>query len=65
MSQNPFEINGGALAAMVGKNCVAMASDKRLGVQYQTVATNYEKVYKMQDNIMLGLTGLASDCITL
>jgi 20S proteasome subunit beta 3 len=64
MSQNPFKINGGAVAALTGDKCVAIASDKRLGVQYQTVATNFQKVYRMQDNILMGLSGLASDCLT-
>ena len=30
--------------AMTGKNCVAIASDLRLGNQALTVATNFEKV---------------------
>ena len=42
-----------------------MASDKRLGVQYQLITTNNQKVYRMQENILLGLSGLASDCETL
>lgn len=62
---NPFKINGGALVAMKGKNCVGIAVDTRLGVQFQTIATNFQKVFKLQDNILLGMTGLASDCITL
>jgi len=28
-----LEYNGGCVVAMAGKNCVAIASDKRLGVQ--------------------------------
>jgi 20S proteasome subunit beta 3 len=50
---------------MVGKQCVAIASDTRLGVQYQTVATNFQKIFKIQDNILLGLSGLATDIQTL
>jgi 20S proteasome subunit beta 3 len=50
---------------MVGKQCVAIAADTRLGVQYQTVATNFQKVFKIQDNILLGLSGLATDIQTL
>lgn len=50
---------------MVGKNCVAMAVDTRLGVQFQTVATNFQKVFKIQDNILMGLSGLATDIQTL
>lgn len=32
------------MVAMVGKNCVAIASDLRLGNQALTIATNFEKV---------------------
>ena len=28
-----FEYNGGAMVAMKGKNCIAIACDRRLGVQ--------------------------------
>ena len=62
---NPFEINGSALVAMKGKCCVAIAADRRLGVQLQTVATNFQKVFQMQDNILLGLSGLGTDIQTL
>ncbi len=36
--------NGGAVVAMVGKDCVAIASDLRFGVKAQTVAGNMPKV---------------------
>ena len=36
--------NGGAIIAMTGKNCVAIASDTRLGLQQQTVACDFQKV---------------------
>ena len=39
-----MEYNGGSVVAMVGKNCVAIASDLRLGNQALTIATNFEKV---------------------
>jgi hypothetical protein len=42
--QSFMEYNGGSVVAMVGKNCVAIASDLRLGNQALTVATNFEKV---------------------
>lgn len=34
----------GSVVAMVGKDCVAIASDLRLGNQALTIATNFEKV---------------------
>ena len=60
-----FEYNGSAMVGMVGNKSIAIGSDRRLGVQFQTVATNFQKVFKMQENILLGLTGLASDIQTL
>ena len=50
---------------MVGNKCVAVGADTRLGVQFQTVATNFQKVFKIQDNILMGLSGLATDIQTL
>lgn len=56
--------NGNSVVGMVGKKCVAIASDSRFGVQFQTISTNSQKVYKIQDNILLGLSGLATDMQT-
>lgn len=28
------EYNGGAIIAMIGKNCIAIACDRRLGVRF-------------------------------
>lgn len=39
-----MELNGGSVVAMIGKDCVAIASDLRLGNQALTLATNFEKV---------------------
>jgi len=50
---------------MAGKECVAIASDTRLGVQLQTVACDANRVFKMHDRLYLGLTGLMSDITTL
>jgi 20S proteasome alpha/beta subunit len=36
--------NGGSVIAMAGKDCVAIASDLRLGAGAMTVASNFEKV---------------------
>ena len=60
-----MEYNGGSVIAMAGKDCVAIASDLRLGNQALTVATNFEKIFPVTDRIYLGLPGLASDVITL
>jgi len=39
-----MEYNGSGLVAMVGKNCVAIASDTRFGIQQTTMATDMKKV---------------------
>ena len=57
--------NGSALVAMKGKNCVSIASDLRYGVQFQTISMNFQKIFKMGDNLYLGLSGLATDIETV
>jgi 20S proteasome subunit beta 3 len=39
-----MEMNGGSVVAMIGKDCVAIASDLRLGQQAVGLASNFEKV---------------------
>eukprot|EP00761_Pharyngomonas_kirbyi_P011948 gb/GECH01011974.1/.p1 GENE.gb/GECH01011974.1/~~gb/GECH01011974.1/.p1 ORF type:complete len:206 (+),score=39.50 gb/GECH01011974.1/:1-618(+) len=62
---NPLEYNGSAIIAMVGKNCVAIAADKRFGAQLQTISTDMKKIYKMHDHLYVGMTGLPTDNQTL
>lgn len=50
---------------MAGKECVAIGSDLRLGVQFQTLATDYKKVYCIHDKLYIGLAGLSTDAQTL
>lgn len=57
--------NGASIIAMKGKECVAIASDLRFGVQNQTLACDFPKVFKMHDKLYLGLSGLATDIQTL
>ncbi|KAJ3276358.1 proteasome core particle subunit beta 3 [Terramyces sp. JEL0728] len=59
------EYNGGSVMAMVGKNCVAIASDKRFGVQALTLGMDFDKIFPVNDKLMIGLAGLASDVETL
>jgi len=56
-----MEYNGGVVLAMVGKNCVAIGSDKRFGIQAQTIGMNFPKIYKVHDQLFFGLAGLATD----
>lgn len=60
-----LEYNGAAIIAMTGKNCVGIASDNRMGIQYQTVSMDFKKIFKMSDRLMIGLAGLATDVQTL
>ena len=39
-----MEMNGGSVVAMVGKDCVAIASDLRLGSGAVGLASNFDKV---------------------
>ena len=60
-----LEYNGAAMIAMAGKGCVGIASDRRLGLQAQTVATDFQKVFPMSDKLYVGLAGLATDVQTV
>ena len=43
---------------MCGKNCVAIASDLRFGInQQQTTAVDMKKIYKIHDHLYVGLSG--------
>ena len=71
--------NGCAMIGMTGKNCVAIATDSRLGIQYKTISTDFQKVFKVHDHcllgnslilsfnsiFLLGLAGLATDIQTV
>ncbi|XP_012275571.1 proteasome subunit beta type-3 [Orussus abietinus] len=57
--------NGGAIIAMKGKNCVAIAADRRFGIQTHTVACDYQKIFEMGPYLYLGLPGLATDTQTV
>ena len=65
LTMSIMSYNGGAAIAMKGKNCVAIASDLRFGIQAQTVGMDFEKVFPMSDRLYLGLTGLATDVQTV
>eukprot|EP00300_Choanocystis_sp_HF-7_P030596 c39464_g1_i1.p1 GENE.c39464_g1_i1~~c39464_g1_i1.p1 ORF type:complete len:209 (+),score=44.14 c39464_g1_i1:45-671(+) len=60
-----MEYNGAAIVAMKGLGCVAIAADRRLGIQAETVATDFQKVFKIHDRCFIGLSGLATDVQTL
>ncbi|XP_015911341.1 proteasome subunit beta type-3 [Parasteatoda tepidariorum] len=60
-----FEYNGGLVIAMTGKNCFAIASDRRLGVRAQTVSMDFKKIYELGPRLYVGLPGLATDTATV
>ncbi len=39
--------------------------DSRLGMNFQTVSTEFQKVFKMHDKLFVGLPGLATDVQSL
>eukprot|EP01132_Coremiostelium_polycephalum_P009927 gene9927-12172_t len=57
--------NGGACIVMTGKNCVAIASDLRFGIQQQTISNDFPKVYRINDKCFIGIAGLVTDAQTL
>eukprot|EP00599_Poterioochromonas_sp_BG-1_P002075 CAMPEP_0173140412 /NCGR_PEP_ID=MMETSP1105-20130129/4874_1 /TAXON_ID=2985 /ORGANISM="Ochromonas sp., Strain BG-1" /LENGTH=181 /DNA_ID=CAMNT_0014053401 /DNA_START=40 /DNA_END=582 /DNA_ORIENTATION=+ len=60
-----LEYNGGAVIGMVGKDCVGICCDLRLGAQAQTVSNNFPKVFQISQTLFVGLTGLATDVLSL
>ncbi|KAJ3102286.1 Proteasome subunit beta type-3 [Phlyctochytrium planicorne] len=60
-----MEYNGSAIIAMKGKGCVAIAADRRFGVQALTLGTDFKKIFQVSDHLYYGLSGLATDVQTL
>ena len=54
--QSIMQYNGGSVIAMVGKDCVAIASDLRLGVQSLSISSNFEKVRTLLYCFIMSLT---------
>uniref|UniRef100_A0A6G1SIM8 Proteasome subunit beta n=1 Tax=Aceria tosichella TaxID=561515 RepID=A0A6G1SIM8_9ACAR len=57
--------NGGCVVAMKGKDCVAIASDKRFGVQGRTMSSKFQRVFQFGPRLFVGLPGLATDTLTV
>lgn len=53
------------MVAMKGKDCVAIASDRRFGIQGQTVAVDFQRIFEMGPHLYIGLPGLATDTQTV
>ncbi|NXX79999.1 PSB3 protein, partial [Urocolius indicus] len=59
--QSIMSYNGGAIMAMKGKNCMAIAADQCFGIQAQMVTTDFQKIFLMGERLYIGLAGLATD----
>jgi len=57
--------NGSGCIAMTGNNCVAIASDMRYGIQQQTIAEDFRRIYSINPHTYVALPGLATDVQTL
>ncbi|XP_046569909.1 proteasome subunit beta type-3-like [Haliotis rubra] len=57
--------NGASIIAMKGKDCVAIASDRRFGIQAQTINMEFDKIFEMGPHLYIGLPGLATDVQTI
>ena len=53
------------MLAMKGDKCVAIACDKRFGIQGQTISTNFNKILELGPHLYVGFPGLATDSITV
>merc|ERR1712004_714080 len=62
---DPSSMNGGAVVAMTGHECVAIASDLRFGMDLKTIGVEFEKVFQMGDNLFMGLGGFITDIQTV
>ena len=50
--------NGAAIIGMAGKNCVAIASALRFGINpRQTTAVDMKKIYEIHPHLYVGLSG--------
>lgn len=64
-SMDPNSYNGGSAMAMVGKDCVAVAVDKRFGSGPQLVNIAARKVIPFHSHLLIAFTGLEGDVISL
>ena len=60
-----MQYNGGCCIAMAGKDCFAIASDRRFGQQQMTVSCDFSKCFQINDGLFIGMSGLATDIQTL
>lgn len=50
---------------MKGKGCVAIAADRRFGIQTSTLNMDFQRIFDMGPHLYIGLPGLATDTLTV
>jgi 20S proteasome subunit beta 3 len=60
-----MDYNGGTVVVMGGKDCFAIASDFRLGLDNMTLNNKTPKIFKIHEKLFLGTIGLLGDISTL
>lgn len=66
MAQSPLTMNGGSVLAMTGKNCIAVAVDKRFGRDSSLInICSRRPVLHFPDSTLVAFTGLESDVQSL
>ena len=63
--QSPMTMNGGSILAMAGKDCVALAVDKRFGSGPQMVNIAPRHVWTPHPNLLMGFVGFEGDVVSL
>lgn len=63
--QDPLTMNGGSLLAMAGKECVALAVDKRFGSGPQLINVAPRHIFSPHSSLVLGFSGLEGDVQSL
>lgn len=53
---------GGSIAALVGKDSIAIINDWRLGSGFITTSKSFERIYEIAPRIYIGLAAFVPDC---
>jgi 20S proteasome subunit beta 3 len=60
-----MDYNGGCVVVMGGKNCIAIASDLRFGNERITNSCNTSRIFRINKNLFMAMTGLMGDISTI
>lgn len=58
-------VTNGCVIAMLGKDCVAISTDRRFSLTSYTTNAEFEKIFNMAPRMYIGLTGLQTDILTV